>query len=233
MIQIRHRKTGVTIFEGNFPDVKSAIEKTLEKEEYVEFAGADLRGVKLIDAGLNFVGLSGADLTGAVLLGSYLQCAHLQKASLINTDLRYTFLSHSNLSGADLYKADLRDADLSYADMSHVHLYKARIGHTDLRETNLKGVDLSFLNLPKIKDIHQKMAYGHEISSTQARGEKVIALANTFGERCKNKYGLLTAVCLIYANSSGIAPTLQAHATPYQVRMDIRNCADKEKEATK
>ena len=74
------------------------------------FAGANLRGIKLSHAFLPEI-----DLSGAYLNGSDLSHSNLQNACLRGADLRGANLKGANLTGADLHGADLKGADLKEA----------------------------------------------------------------------------------------------------------------------
>ncbi len=69
------------------------------------FAGADLRGIKLSHAFLPEI-----DLSGAFLNGSDLSHSNLRNACLRGADLRGANLTGADLTGADFHGADLRGA---------------------------------------------------------------------------------------------------------------------------
>ena len=87
--------------------------------------GADLSGVDLSEASLNFAHLSGADLSGADLSDADLWWAHLDGADLSGADLSGADLRDANLSGANLSEADLSGANLSEAQVSSEQLAQA------------------------------------------------------------------------------------------------------------
>jgi PAS domain S-box-containing protein len=72
------------------------------------FAGLNLRGIKLSHAFLMDI-----DLSGAMMNGSDLSHSNLQNSSLRGADLRGANLKGANLTGANLTGADLRGADLT------------------------------------------------------------------------------------------------------------------------
>ncbi|MFN3926290.1 MAG: PAS domain S-box protein [Pseudanabaenaceae cyanobacterium] len=74
------------------------------------FAGVDLRGIKLSHAFVDGINLSGALLNGADLSHSSLQNSNLRGADLRGANLRGT-----NLTGADYQGADFRGADTTGA----------------------------------------------------------------------------------------------------------------------
>ena len=98
--------------------------------------GANLRGVDLHSARLEWANLAGADLSGANLEGVRMSFANLSGANLsgadLNADLRGANLSGADLSGADLnadlHLANLEGADLSGADLSEANLSEVRSG---------------------------------------------------------------------------------------------------------
>ena len=101
--------------------------------------GANLRGVDLHAARLEWANLAGADLSGANLEGVRMSFANLRGANLSGADLHNARLSYgvdlsgadlsgANLSGADLHLANLEGADLSGADLSEANLSEVRSG---------------------------------------------------------------------------------------------------------
>lgn len=94
----------------------------------IDFRGADLRGLNLIDADLKGVDLSGADLRDTYLINSNLMGANLRMANLCGallfesklalSDFRQVWLRSAKLPEADLSGLDFTGADLSEADLS-------------------------------------------------------------------------------------------------------------------
>ena len=72
-IQILNRFNSEVIHEGDFKDIKEAVEDAVKKE--ISLKRADLRGADLQQA----------DLSGAYFRGTNLQRANLSGAILINT----------------------------------------------------------------------------------------------------------------------------------------------------
>lgn len=120
-IQIKHRLTGVVLFEG---ESGMTMRQVLEQ---ATTAKADLRYADLRFADLRYADFSSADL-------SY---ANLRYANLRSADLRSANLSYANLRYADLSYADLRSADFRSANLSY-----ANLRYTDLRFANLRGKKL-------------------------------------------------------------------------------------------
>ena len=94
-IQIKNRYNDSVIFEGDFVDIRQAVETAVK----------------------NKVNLSGANLYRAFLSG-----ANLSGANLRGADLSWANLRGANLSGADLGGANLRGADLTGADLCGANL---------------------------------------------------------------------------------------------------------------
>jgi hypothetical protein len=81
----------------------------------LDLAGAELKGIVLVDQGFEGTDLRGADLEGAHLADADLERTDLSGADLESTVLRgasfeATILSNASLAGADLRGADLREA---------------------------------------------------------------------------------------------------------------------------
>ena len=121
-ITIKNIWTQEVIVEGEYDDLRAAVERNK----------ADLSWANLTGANLTWANLSGADLTGADLTGANLSGADLSRADLSRADL-----SRANLSRADLTVADLSGADLSrargkipfltpYTLNDHINEYKIR-----------------------------------------------------------------------------------------------------------
>jgi hypothetical protein len=102
MIQIKHRYSGVVLFEcESGMSMRAALERATT-------AKANLRG-----ANLSYADLSYANLLDANLRGANLSYADLRGANLSDANLSYADLRGANLSGANLSYADLRGANLS------------------------------------------------------------------------------------------------------------------------
>ena len=121
MIQILNYQTGGVIFEGDYPNIKEAVEAAVKQ------------GVSLAFADLSRVNLEGANLEGANFYKANLRWANLYKANLYKANLY-----KANLRWAKLIKADLRWAKLSGADLSWVNLEEVA-----LFMANLIGADLT------------------------------------------------------------------------------------------
>jgi hypothetical protein len=121
--QIKHRVTGVVLFEADLPGgmaTRHALEQAVEAGANLggaDLYGADLRGANLGGASLYGANLGGADLYGANLGGADLYGADLRGASLYGASLYGANLGGASLYGADLYGANLRGADLGSANL--------------------------------------------------------------------------------------------------------------------
>jgi uncharacterized protein YjbI with pentapeptide repeats len=102
----------------------------------LDLSGANLRGVKLSNALLEFVKLDGADLRGANLNGSRLFGATLTNANLQRANLKHTFLIGTDLTKADFSRANLRRAILSGSIQSGTNFSKANLKDTQFRFVN-------------------------------------------------------------------------------------------------
>lgn len=102
-ITIRHRATGITLYEGPHADIRAAV--TAAVADGARLDGADLRGANLSGAGLDGVDWRHVDLRGANL-----NDANLSEAQLEHIDLRGV-----TLYGACLCESILRDCDFSGA----------------------------------------------------------------------------------------------------------------------
>jgi uncharacterized protein YjbI with pentapeptide repeats len=108
----------------------------------LDFRGADLSGLDLVEAELSDANLSGVRLVGADLYHAWLIGAVLRGADLSHCDLRKVEgracdAEDAILSGADLDRSEFEDADLRRAD-----LRKAQFGNAFLPGVDLRGADL-------------------------------------------------------------------------------------------
>ena len=112
-----------------------------------DLAGANLQGVHLMKADLSNANLSGAiveraGMHGANLDGAKLVDAVLRSAHLSEASLRSSILDGADAMGASFEKADLTLASMAHANLSHVDFWKA-----DLSKADLSGSDLREANL--------------------------------------------------------------------------------------
>jgi uncharacterized protein YjbI with pentapeptide repeats len=131
------------------------------KQPAVLLTGADLREVKLRNAGLGQSNLARANLANACLERAILNETNLTRANLSEADLRSAqlcsaLLGRANLSKADFRKANLRKAELIRADLRGADLRKATLENTklngaDLRETDLRGTKFGETDLSGAK----------------------------------------------------------------------------------
>ncbi len=100
--------------------------------------GADLQGMRLLNANMVGADLSGANLTKAVLIGANLSGADLNFARLTSADMEVVTLTHADLGSADLTRAVLHLANLESAKFEH-----ATVRETILNSASLVNADLT------------------------------------------------------------------------------------------
>ena len=156
-IQIKNRYNDSVIFEGDFVDIRQAVETAVKNKVNLcgadlggtDLTGADLTGADLTGADMRVADLFGADLSGADLKGAYLSWADLFGADLSGANLCGVYLSWADLRGAYLRGASLYGADLSGADLTGADLIRADLSRADLCGTNLYGANLENVrNMP-------------------------------------------------------------------------------------
>ena len=145
-IEIKNRLTGDVLFE--YEKENNTIKDTLREgvKRGVDFSGAYLPDVDLVNADLKRIDLHGAYLVRANMVGANLGWANLENANLrgarlVGANLRSANLSNTKLGGVNMRGADLRDAKLEGYDLRGVNLKGADIDSADLGEFGkLKGV---------------------------------------------------------------------------------------------
>jgi uncharacterized protein YjbI with pentapeptide repeats len=118
------------------------------------FAGADLHG-----AVLNQAGLRGSDFSGANFEGAFLEMADLSECNLKEANFRGAFarqarFEKSDLEGAtmvaiNLFEGSLSKARIVSADLSGANLYGAEVFRAVFGETNLRGANLKKTKIEK------------------------------------------------------------------------------------
>jgi uncharacterized protein YjbI with pentapeptide repeats len=93
-----------------------------------DFAGGNLKGVKLNDTNLRDFDFSDTDFSDA----------NLNRVNLVNANLR-----RANLSNANLSKADLSGADLSGANLTGANLVSACLEHANLSNSRANNANFS------------------------------------------------------------------------------------------
>jgi len=109
----------------------------------LDFRGADLSGLDLVEAELSDANLSGVRLVGADLYHAWLIGAVLRGADLSHCDLRKVEgracdAQDAILRGADLDRSEFEDADLRRADFRETQFGQARLTGADLRGADLR-----------------------------------------------------------------------------------------------
>ncbi len=83
--------------------------------EFLDFEGAELKGLQMDNMDMEGSMLRGADLEDSSFRNADLEEADLREADLKNADFRGADFEDALMNGADLYNTDLRGADLSQA----------------------------------------------------------------------------------------------------------------------
>lgn len=138
MIQILNWKTKEVIFEGDYPNMKSAVEAAVKQG--VSLAFADLAEEILSGSNLTGANFAWADLTDANFRGATITGANFCNAILVWADFTGANLSDTNFAGADLAWANLTSANLKDSTFVGANFYSAILTNTDLTGANLKEV---------------------------------------------------------------------------------------------
>ncbi len=138
-IQIKHRLTGVTLFECEAPEGLSSRLQMRHALEKAVIAGANLDGAYLAGAYLTRANLDGANLDGAYLAGANLAGAYLAGAYLTRANLAGANLDGAYLAGANLTRANLAGAYLAGAYLTRANLAGAYLAGANLAGANLAG----------------------------------------------------------------------------------------------
>lgn len=154
MIQILNWKTGEVIFEGDYPNIKGAVEAAVKQG--VSLEGADLAEADLTDINLTGVNLIGvnfymANLTRANFRGATITRANFYNAILVGADFTSANLSDTNLSEANLAWANLRGANFRDSTLSGANLYMTILTDTDITDTNLEELKFERVILTDLK----------------------------------------------------------------------------------
>jgi uncharacterized protein YjbI with pentapeptide repeats len=109
----------------------------------VDFTGANLSGLDLLQAMLNDANLSGvrlvgADLSGAWLIGALMRDADLSRCNLRKAQGRACDAQDAVLRGADLERSEFEDADFRRADFREAYFGRAWLFGADLRGADLR-----------------------------------------------------------------------------------------------
>jgi len=118
------------------------------------FAGADLRGAVLNQAGLRGSDFSGANFEGASLEMADLSECNLRKANFYRAFARQARFEKSDLEGANmvsinLFEGSLQKARLVTTDLRGANLYGAEVFRAVFGETNLQGANLKKTKIEK------------------------------------------------------------------------------------
>jgi len=118
------------------------------------FAGADLHGTVLNQAGLRGSNFSGANFEGAFLEMADLSECNLKEANFRGAFARQARFEKSDLEGAtmaaiNLFEGSLSKARIVSADLSGANLYGAEVFRAVFGETNLRGANLKKTKIEK------------------------------------------------------------------------------------
>ncbi|MDO3649339.1 pentapeptide repeat-containing protein [Nocardia mangyaensis] len=110
----------------------------------LDFSGADLSGLSLIEAWFMGADLSDVRLADADLYRAWLNTARLDRVVLDGADIRKVEARGcsavgAKIRGADVRSAVLEDADLREVDFSESDLRQASLDESDLRNARLNG----------------------------------------------------------------------------------------------
>jgi uncharacterized protein YjbI with pentapeptide repeats len=153
--------SGTTLSSAIFVGVRGA--KTVFKEadmtkacaaNEASFAGANLKGAVLNQAGLRGSDFSGANFEGASLEMADLSECNLKKANFYRAFARQARFEKSDLEGANmvsinLLEGSLQKARLVSADLRGANLYGAEVFRAVFGETNLQGANLKKTKIEK------------------------------------------------------------------------------------
>jgi uncharacterized protein YjbI with pentapeptide repeats len=118
------------------------------------FAGADLRGTLLNQAGLRGSDFSGANFEGARLEMADLSECNLKEANFYRAFARQARFEKSDLEGANMVSINLLEGSLQKArlvttDLRGANLYGAEVFRAVFGETNLQGANLKKTKIEK------------------------------------------------------------------------------------
>ena len=128
-------------------DGKEPTEEQLEELKEKEIVGVYLRVANLQKADLYGVNLQKANLEFAKLQKSILLGVNLQEARLERANLRGANIGSADLRKADLSRANLQKTDLKFAKLQESILYAAKLRESDLLSANFQRADLRHANL--------------------------------------------------------------------------------------
>jgi uncharacterized protein YjbI with pentapeptide repeats len=119
---------------------------------WLNFAGANLRGVRwsginLDSAFLAGADLSEADLSGAILAGARAGNVRMLRANLRGARLHAAVLTGALLTGADLTSVFASGVDLRSCDASGANFADALLDHARMDDVNLSGTRLNHCSL--------------------------------------------------------------------------------------
>lgn len=122
--QIKDRRTGNILFEGDFPALRACVEQAVADR----------------------VVLDGADLSDANLVNASLDDALMPNACFRNANLMGANLSECSLDGADFTNANLQSACLCFSSLKNCRFEGTSFGATDIAGCDISGGVFSTLS---------------------------------------------------------------------------------------
>lgn len=166
---------GLVIYSSSKHDnIKDVVEEAVANK--VSLYSANLEGVDLSNADLQYARLGYANLKNANLeradLGSAnLKLADLERSDMYGADLRDTNLHGSCLEGSDLRGANLIYTDLRWANLKMVDLSAANLTYANLMGANLEGANLTEVELAGAH-VDRLLGINYAVCSFRGHGER-------------------------------------------------------------
>lgn len=149
LIEIKN-EDGLVIYSSSKHDnIKNVVEEAVANQ--VSLCLANLEGVDLSNADLQYARLGSANLKNANLKRADLGNADLERVDLERSNMYGADLSYANLYGSCLEGSDLRDANLMHANLRNTDLKMADLSAAHLIYTNLMWADLEGANLTEVQ----------------------------------------------------------------------------------
>ena len=167
------------------PDLTNSNLKHMDLNR-VNFAQADLRGVRLDGADL-----CNANFSNANALGACLDNARLEEADFSNTNLSFSSLRDAHLEGAylprvNLYESNAKNAVFQFANLMGANLSRGLFEHVDFEHANLAGALLVETNLDRA-NLENCKVYGCSVWNVSLEGTNqhdLLVWRGHFDEAC-------------------------------------------------
>lgn len=128
--------------------------------QYANLGEADLREAHLEGTKLNHAHLEGANFTKALMEGAWLweahlegadlRSAHLEKAVLTGAHLKGAYCDEAHLQKAMLYRANMEGSYFQNSHLEGAYLKSAHLEGANLRDAHLEGADLGGAYLERV-----------------------------------------------------------------------------------